>query len=112
MTDAERTIAAIRRTELAAAQRVDAARVRADEILSEARAEARVHHREAEARGRERAVQRHTDAQHVAEEEAQKIRAAGSREAELLREEAVDRIAELAAALLQVVLPSPAQREV
>ena len=109
MTDAERAIASIRRTELQAAQRVEAARARAEEIRSEARAEARRLHRDAEARGRIRAQERLAEAHRAAEEDAEKIREIGLRDAAVLGAQPAGRMGELVEALLDAVLPSPAE---
>lgn len=110
MNEAGQSLEAIRRTELEAAQRVEEARARSDDIVTEARARARELVEEGRRRGREEAKRLLEAAKREAELEADQIRARGLAEAECLTRKAGESFDELVDALVEVVLAPPRER--
>lgn len=112
MNDATEVVETIRRTELAAARRVEEARDEADRLLTEARATARRLEEEAEAAGRERARSRLEEERAAAAEEASRITTEGASEATELKATADEVVGDLVDALVEALLAPPSQREV
>jgi ATP synthase H subunit len=97
----------IRITELAAAQKVDEARQRAEEILASARAEARAVRADAEAEGRRRAQEHFDSSVAAANDEAERIRQEGEAEARRLLDSAPSQIEPISEAMVAAVLAPP-----
>jgi vacuolar-type H+-ATPase subunit H len=109
MNEATRALEQIRRTELEAAQHVEEARARANEIETEARAQVRRIVEEGRERGRLAARQRLDAALEGAGTEAAAIRARGESEARVLGESAEGPMDQLIAEMVRVVLAPPSE---
>jgi ATP synthase H subunit len=109
MSGAADALERIRITELAAAQKVDEARQRAEQILASARAEARAIRSGAEADGRRRAQEHYESAVAAAKEEAEQIRRHGEEEARRLLESAPSHIEPISEAMVAAVLAPPGE---
>lgn len=107
MSHAADALERIRRTELAAAQEVEEAKERAEEILASARAEARAIRSRAEEEGRERARQHYDSSLARAEEEAEGIRRRGEDEAQDLLDSVSEHIEPIREAMVATVLAPP-----
>ena len=107
MSAAADALERIRITELAAAQKVDEARQRAEQILASARAEARAIRSGAEADGRRRAQQRYDSSVAAARGEAERIRRDGDEKARRLLDSAPSHIAPISEAMVAAVLAPP-----
>lgn len=110
MSETARSLEAIRRTELEAAQRIEQAKARAEEIVTEAKTRARAVVEEGRQRGRNSAQARYEEALARIEDEAATIRQEGAAQAAGLRSVASARIDELIAEMVEVVLAPPLER--
>jgi vacuolar-type H+-ATPase subunit H len=107
VSDAGDALDRIRHTELAAAQKVEEARGRAEEILGTARAEAREIRALAEKIGRERAQKRFDSVVAEAGQEAERIRLEGDEEARRLFDSAPQHIEPISEAMVAAVMAPP-----
>lgn len=110
MNDATGALDAIRRTELQAARREQAARKKAEEMIDAARVEAERIKDAAGDEGRSLADRRFDAAIAEAEDEAQRVRARGEAEAAALLDVPEQKIDEVVEAMVAVVLAPPVER--
>ena len=110
MNEATRALEQIRRTELEAAQHVEEARARADEIETEARARFGRMVEEGHERGRLAARQRLDEALEEAGTEAAAIVARGQSEARALAGSAEGPMETLIAEMVRIVLAPPSEK--
>lgn len=111
MNDATAAVDAIRRTELDAARRIEAAKEDAERMVADARIRVRRLEDEGEERGRARAEERIERERADALREADRIVSRGVEAAASLKEEADGMVAELVAALVDAVLAPPSDQE-
>lgn len=110
MSEAASALEQIRRTEMAAARKVEEARVRATEIAAEAEREARRIVDDGKQRGMEAARLRYQEGVDDAEAEAAAIRAAGIADADQLVTLGKERVEALVEEMVEVVLAPPLER--